>query len=405
MTVTDQIKILDRKIKQNETQYELDRKAGKISALSSNNLDKYKYLTGEDLGLKLSTVEETKFEYSPLGKVFNKGVSEEDRKEGLLKRLEKIKDKNEELLNKFNTTSKASKNKINIQNKNLTYDSKHSFVKYKDIEDIKELSLDSMYKKLNKYDEITSLNNNNPRKKNTKELKNEVLSNVRDLYNELCYIYKGKYSKEINSIDTKNREKLDYKKLRLSGDLYSSEEEQEGKTTTDPNAFNEQINKEEKTITDAIAFNEQINKEETGENTELFKKHFSFQRPSDMLKFLYNANTNQNNELVSVLNSGLKDLKEKIKEMSEEEIKIEKPDKIVKIVDEILRFNKGKQEGQGIKILTPSQMLSRLPISLAQLEAGNNSEELKNEIRQLLYSLYRSKYITKQVYNNLIKPI
>ena len=64
-----------------------------------------------------------------------------------------------------------------------------------------------------------------------------------------------------------------------------------------------------------------------------------------------------------------------------------------------------KQEGQGIKILTPSQMLSRLPISLAQLEAGNNSKKLKNEIRQLLYSLYRSKNITKQVYNNLMKPI
>ena len=50
-------------------------------------------------------------------------------------------------------------------------------------------------------------------------------------------------------------------------------------------------------------------------------------------------------------------------------------------------------------------MLSRLPISLAQLEAGNNSEKLKNEIRQLLYSLYRSENITKQVYNNLMRPI
>ena len=56
MTVTDQIKILDRKIKQNEAQYDLDRKAAKISALSSNNLDKYEYLTGEDLNYKPSTV-------------------------------------------------------------------------------------------------------------------------------------------------------------------------------------------------------------------------------------------------------------------------------------------------------------------------------------------------------------
>ena len=89
--------------------------------------------------------------------------------------------------------------------------------------------------------------------------------------------------------------------------------------------------------------------------------------------------------------------------MRKEERETEKPDNIIKIVDGILRFNKEKQEGQGIKILTPNQMLSRLPISLAQLQAGNNSEKLKNEIRQLLYSLYHSKNMTKQVYNNLIK--
>ena len=78
---------------------------------------------------------------------------------------------------------------------------------------------------------------------------------------------------------------------------------------------------------------------------------------------------------------------------------------IVEIVEEMLKFNKQNQEGKGIKILTSNQTLSRLPISLAQLEAGNNSKKLKNEIRQLLYSLYRSKNMTKQVYNNLIKPL
>ena len=67
--------------------------------------------------------------------------------------------------------------------------------------------------------------------------------------------------------------------------------------------------------------------------------------------------------------------------MSKEDKEIEEPDMIVEIVEEILKFNKQKQEGQGIKILTPNQMLSRLPISLAQLEAGNNSNKLKNEIR------------------------
>ena len=69
MTVTDQIKILDRKVLQNEAQYDLDRKAAKISALSSNNLNKFEYLTGEDLGYKPSVIEQAKFEYSPLGKI------------------------------------------------------------------------------------------------------------------------------------------------------------------------------------------------------------------------------------------------------------------------------------------------------------------------------------------------
>ena len=87
MTVTDQIKILNRKIKQNESQHDLDREAAKISALSSNNLDKYELLTGEDLGLKQSTIEQAKFEYSPLGKIFNNGLSEDDKTEGVLKKI------------------------------------------------------------------------------------------------------------------------------------------------------------------------------------------------------------------------------------------------------------------------------------------------------------------------------
>ena len=64
-----------------------------------------------------------------------------------------------------------------------------------------------------------------------------------------------------------------------------------------------------------------------------------------------------------------------------------------------------RQEGEGLKILTPNQMLKRLPIALAQIKAGNNSESLLNEIRQIVYSLYRSKEITKKVYNHIIKSI
>ena len=137
MTVTDQIKVLDRKIKQNEAQHDLNREAAKISAVCSNNLDKFEYLTGEDLDLKPSTVEQAKFEYSPLGKIFNKGLSEDDKKEGILKRLENIKNKNDELLNTFNTTNKTLKNKTNNQRKKLIYNAEHRFAKLKNIDNIK----------------------------------------------------------------------------------------------------------------------------------------------------------------------------------------------------------------------------------------------------------------------------
>ena len=75
--------------------------------------------------------------------------------------------------------------------------------------------------------------------------------------------------------------------------------------------------------------------------------------------------------------------------MSKDEIKNEKPYEIVDIVEKILEFNRQNQEGQGLKILTRNQMINRLPVSLAQLNAGNNSEKLKSKTRQLLYSLYR----------------
>ena len=138
----------------------------------------------------------------------------------------------------------------------------------------------------------------------------------------------------------------------------------------------EQEEKQKPTKDDLIALNKHIIDEETNINEEVFKKYFNFQRPSDMLMYLNKTNDKEkNNELVSLINSGLKDLKEEIKKMSKAEIDIEKPDKIVNIVEKILKFNEQNQQGQGIKILTPNQMLNRLPISLAQLQAGNNSKK------------------------------
>ena len=125
-----------------------------------------------------------------------------------------------------------------------------------------------------------------------------------------------------------------------------------------------------------------------------------------MLKTVYNTNDKKkNNDLVIMIKSGLSDLKKEIENMSEEEKEIEKPNVIIDIVKKILEFDKQKQEGQGLKILTPNQILSRLPISLAQLKAGNSSEKLKNKIRQLLYSLYRSKKKKKNIYISLVDTV
>ena len=78
-----------------------------------------------------------------------------------------------------------------------------------------------------------------------------------------------------------------------------------------------------------------------------------------------------------MIKSGLSDSKDEIEKMSEDEIEIKKPYKIANIVEKILEFNRQNQERQGLKILTLDKMLSRLPISLAQLKSGNNSEKLK----------------------------
>ena len=116
---------------------------------------------------------------------------------------------------------------------------------------------------------FTSLNNLVPWTENNKELKQEVLTNAGDIYNELYYIYKNKYNKKINSLHTKNRIKLDYKNLRLTDDYqYPSEEEQE------------------ETITDMNEFNKYIPEEEIDINKKLFTKHFNYQRLSDMLNHL-----------------------------------------------------------------------------------------------------------------------
>ena len=128
----------------------------------------------------------------------------------------------------------------------------------------------------------------------------------------------------------------------------------------------------------------------------------------DLRKKLFETKDKKKNSgLVEEIKNRWSNLKDETKKMSKKKIKNEKPNQILETVNEILDFNKEiqKQRGSALNILTPNQMLSRLPISLAQLKAGNNSEKLKNEIRQILYSLYRSKKLTKQLNKSLVDII
>ena len=152
---------------------------------------------------------------------------------------------------------------------------------------------------------------------------------------------------------------------------------------------------------------DEIKRKEQNINNELFKKYFTdYQNPSNMYKKLSETKGAVNEVRVDSIKKVLSTLQRIIDYVPKDNAsKSEENEKIIDIVERILDFYKKIQSRQGVKILTPSQMLSRLPISLAQLNAGNNSEELKNKIRQLLYSLYRSKKLTKQLYKSLVDII
>ena len=125
ITLIDQLKIIENKVQTNQAQYDLERLEAKISACSSCDLRKYEYLTGDDLGCKLTVFGEARFNYSQLDNVFNNGFDKDDQEEGLFKRLENIKGKNEKLLTAFSAANKVSKT---AKNKNdFNYGSNYAF--------------------------------------------------------------------------------------------------------------------------------------------------------------------------------------------------------------------------------------------------------------------------------------
>ena len=137
-------------------------------------------------------------------------------------------------------------------------------------------------------------------------------------------------------------------------------------------------------------------------NSEIFKKYFRYQNPSILEKDLFIANQVKNDQIGNQAIYSTNELRNAVirKENSENEI----PIKINDTNEKILEFN-NKQKDKGLKMLSPKQMFQRLLIALAQVKAGNTSENSLNGIRKIVYSLYQSKEITKKVYNNIIKSM
>ena len=287
MTIKDQLK--DEKL-----QYDINREAAKISALSSGKIDKYEYLTGKEIlpSNQQQIIEQAKFTYSPLGKAFEKQT----------KTIEDQGKKQVDVLTALKTSNKklpSTKDFIPIENLNPEF-----IYEIKRIEEIeKHIDRDKMvYKSANKTYDVRNF-------KTIRTFGNKIRNNV-------------------ISMTAANTEQA--------------------------NLLNH--------IEDFI------------------KKT----KPRDpILKKL------KEDVLASVL-SLLKG-REMVYKAFESGI--------------FQKLEESQQEGDGLKILTPNQMLKILPIALAQIKAGNNSESLLNEIRQIVYSLYRSKEITKKVYNNIINSI
>ena len=281
MTIEDQIK--DEKL-----QYDINREAAKISALSSGKLDKYEYLTGEEIlpSNQQQIIQQCKFNYSPLGKAIEKQIKTiKDQGEKQVVALESLKPPDKKL--------PPIKDFISMENLNPEI-----INEIKRIEEIeKKVDRNKMvYKGTNKIYDFRNF-------KTIQAFGNEIRNNVIGL----SYVYDF----------TKKTKPRNLAQVKLRADVVDS-------------------------VTSLVEGREMV----------------------------INA------------------FKSRIFQVSKESQEDEE-----------------SQEGKGLKILTPNQMLKRLPIALAQVKAANNSESLLNEIRQIVYSLYQSKEITKKVYNNIINSI
>ena len=279
MTIEDQIK--DEKL-----QYDINREAAKISALSSGKIDKYEYLTGEEIlpSNQQQIIQQAKFTYSPLGKAFEKQIKTiEDQGKKQVKAIQ-------------------DKQIVNINNKD----------NYKD----------------NYKDKL-------------------LLLKEREIFKDI-------YSKRLDKIEELNN-KIDYDNLEYA--VYSRKELIDFSELKGPLTLLDETKKGKMILKEAKNYQ---------------KKYL------DYLKTIRKGNKSvEQREILANLNMLYNAREGAIKFIEDYRSMIIEAKKLAR-----------EQEGTGLKILTPNQMLKRLPIALAQIKAGNNSESLLNEIRQIIYSLY-----------------
>ena len=363
MTRNEQIKILNDKIEANKRQYNLDRINAKILAYSSGDLPKYEYLTKKDFGYKPDAVEKVKFEYSPIGKVFTDGLAKEDKSEkiGSFKQLKNIEDN---LVEVDDNDNKVGTFRIikDIKDKGIKIDNGDEAIR-EIREHIKEL-----------IDDGAKVNNFN-------EMKEEIMEHIKNLKEQGINVRvdEDQINDLINKISDNKDERSTYidseidKFLKNYGDknIYISYDKNKNKFSTEE--ITKSLDRLHNKLINFSEFNEEYN--EFMNNVEGFEDYKAEKESGSV-------SPNQKNMRRYV--------------------------KCLKDIVDFYNLKSGSdtiKKGKGLKILTNQQMLSRLPILLAQIQAGNNSIKLKNEARQILYSLYRSKTLTKTVYNKLIKSI
>ena len=437
------------------------------SAYSSGDLSKYEYLIKKDLGYKPDAFEQAKFEYLPLGKVFTDGLDKSDKNEGLLKRLKNIEDKsNNQLLTIKNIPRPAikSENNGNVSDEYKTIqDFKQELIdknilklsgvkKFDDIVDkwkqtkdkeivYKNVDTKVNTKKFNLYKIFENYLN--------KKIVYDGIDNIKKSIKDGIKIYQKRCRTDKNKRIINNSNKV-IKGINLFKSMIDNDEFKiPKKYYAGPN-----------NNVDLDWMNDKVRYEETAEQADSVyikgNKNNELKLIKDFITKINNGTVNKNNAgklKQKVTNDRLrqnliKDLEryifgediesieqeEKYEERIAERVKTRKqntqktftpssPSKIdySKATVDYLKYMEEQEKGQkrfsddydsngwssefGLKILTNKQMLNRLPILFAQIQAGNNSIKLRNEIRQILYSLFRSKVLTKTVYNNLIKSI